>query len=63
MIPATQTNTTPALDLQAAAETAALLARIFPRWKGDTSEGAVAAPRPPRSPAPATSATRVLEVA
>jgi len=59
MTRATRSNSTLVRDLQASADTAALLARIFPRWKGDTSEGAVVAPRKPRSPAPV--AARVLE--
>lgn len=61
MTKANKPSSTFAPDLHLSAETAALLARLFPRWKGDTSEGVVAAPRNPRSPVPA--AAWVLEPA
>ena len=47
-------------EAAAAGDTTALLARIFPRWKGDASEPAIAR-APKRGPAP--TAARAMETA
>lgn len=60
MSKAVQAHSTFLRDLQAAADTAALMARIFPKWKGDDAAPVIATPKT-RGPAPA--AARVLEMA
>ncbi|GEM_PF-4776736 len=58
---AAQPNSTFVRDLQALADTTALLARLFPRRTGGAAGEPCAPPVTPRRPAPA--ATRMLETA
>jgi len=58
---AAQPNSTFVRDLQAMADTAALLARLFPRRNGGAAGEPCADPVTPRRPAPA--AAHVLEAA
>ena len=55
---ATEVHSTPArvAHLDPAAD---MLAKLFPRWRGDASEPALAAPPQPNRPAPAA-AQRIL---
>lgn len=53
-------HSTPAPDASVDAATL-MLARLFPRWKGDASEPALAPPPLPVRPAPAAAVRELVE--